>query len=301
MSRDLVSVIIPSYKRADTIERAVRSALDQSYGNVEVVVVDDNSQDGTVEIVQALGDERVTVLAHAENRGGNAARRTAIEHSRGGYLAFLDADDVWFPDKLRAQFERLAQAGPDYQMVYTWYESELPDGSIAPPHHSRAEGLATPELLMSNFVGTFSTVLVSRAAHDRAGGLDPTLPSCQDWEFYLRLNRLTGIACVPRILVRYWRGDHDPTRISSSRDRVAAGHAEIYRRLEPQLAQLSMGESVAARRYLIETVANQAATAELIGMALGIPREQWTPGAARFVGHMLVRSVRKRRQVASRS
>ncbi len=294
MSRDLVSVIIPAYRRVDTIERAVRSALDQNHAEVEVVVVDDHSEDGTVETVEAIGDGRVTVLAHPQNRGGNAARRTAIEHSLGRYLAFLDADDVWFPDKLSAQLERLAQVGPKYQMVYTWFESELPDGSIAPPRRSLVEGVATPQLLMSNFVGTFSTVLVSREAYDRAGGVDPTLPACQDWEFYLRVNRDSGIACVPRVLVRYWRGDHDPTRISSSGSRVAAGHAEMYRRLGPQLRQLPLGEAVAARRYLLETVANQAATAELMGMAVRIPPDEWTPGAMRFVGHMLARSVRKR-------
>lgn len=293
-SQELVSVIIPAYKRAGTIERAVRSALDQTHANIEVVVVDDHSGDDTADIVAAIGDERVTVHVHGENRGGNAARQTAIEHSRGKYLAFLDADDMWYPEKVAAQLERLELAGPGYGMSYTWYESELPDGEIVPARRPTAEGRATPALFRSNFVGTFSTVLVSRAVYDEVGGVDPRLPACQDWEFYLRANQVTGVACVQRTLVRYWRGDHDPTRISSSRERVAAGHAEVYRRIKPRLTDLAAADALAARRNLMETVANQAATADLLTMAIGIPREQWSPSTARFVGHMLVRSVRKR-------
>lgn len=298
MSQGLVSVVIPAYKRADTIERAVRSAIGQTYQDIEVVVVDDHSGDDTPDIVAAIDDERVTLLSHPENRGGNATRRTAIESSRGTWLAFLDADDVWFPEKLQAQLDRLDElrdsTGDGYEMAYTWYESELPDGTTAPARQPRAEGYEIHELYASNLIGTFSTVLVSRAAHDRVGGLDPSLPSCQDWEFYLRVNRVTGIACVPRTLVRYWRGDQDPTRISSSRERVAAGHAQMYQRMSPYLRDLPEDEAVAARRYLIETVANQAATAQVVAMAFGIPPEQWSPSAARFVARMLARSVRRR-------
>lgn len=293
MSDNLVSVIMPAYKRADTITRAIRSALDQTYPHIEVIVVDDNSQDGTVGVVEAIGDDRILVSAHSTNQGGNAARRSAIERSSGRYLAFLDADDVWHPDKITAQLERLTQAGPTHEFAYTWYESELPDGSIVPARTPCAEGLAAPELLRSNVIGTFSTALVTRAAYERAGGLDPSLPSCQDWDFYLRVNQVTGIACVPHVLARYWRGDDDPHRISSSRERVAAGHAEIFRRIEPLLRNASREDAVAARRYLMETVADQGATARLLDMARRIPRDQWSPGAARFVTHMALRSVRR--------
>lgn len=293
VSQPLVSVIVPSYKRADTIESAVRSALAQTYPHLEVVVVDDHSQDGTQAVVRGLGDDRVRYLRHETNRGGNAARRTAVEASRGEYLAFLDADDLWFPEKIAAQVERLGQVGPDYGLVYTWYETLLPDGTVLPPRQPREEGVATPALLRGNFVGTFSTVLVTRRAYEEVGGPDPTLPACQDWEFYLRLNRRHGIACVPRTLARYWRGDADPDRISASRERVAAGHAQVYRRIVGRLSEVPTADAVAARRNLLEIVANQADTAQVLAMAAGIPRQQWSPGAARFVAHMLARSVRK--------
>lgn len=293
MSQPLISVIVPAYKRADTVERAVRSALAQTYRQLEVIVVDDDSRDGTSEAVAAIKDDRVHLLRHDRNRGGNAARRTAVHASRGEYIAFLDADDLWYPGKLAAQLTRLEEAGPDYAMVYSWYETLLPDGTVVPPRRTYQEGLTTPALLRSNFVGTFSTVMVTRAMYDEVGGPDPSMPACQDWEFYLRLNRFAGIACVPRTLVTYWRGDADANRISSSRARVAAGHAEVYRRIADRLNQLPTADAVAARRYLMEAVANHADTAQVLTMAIDTPRGQWTPGAARFVGHMLARSVRK--------
>ena len=293
MSAPLVSVIVPAYKRADTIERAVRSALTQTHTNLEVLVVDDHSLDGTGQIVDALGDPRVRLIEHEANRGGNAARRTAVQASNGEYLAFLDADDVWFPEKLTAQLDRLEQAGPAYELVFTWYESVLPDGTVMPARRTFEEGINTPALLRGNFIGTFSTVLVTRSAYERVGGPDPTMPACQDWEFYLRVNEVAGIACVPRVLVRYWRADEDPNRISANRAKVAAGHAQVYRRIAPRLSGLSVRDEVAARRNLLEIGANQGDTRQVLSVTAGIPREQWTPGAARFVGRMLARSVRK--------
>lgn len=270
MPAPLVSVIMPAYQRADTVERAVRSALAQTHADLEVIVVDDHSDDGTPQVVRAIGDERVRLLEHPTNLGGNAARRTAVNASRGDYLAFLDADDQWYPDKIAAQLRRLQEVGTDYGLVYTWYETLLPDGTVLPPRCTHHEGRATPALLRGNFVGTFSTVMVTRIAYEQVGGPDPGLPACQDWEFYLRLNEVTGIACVPSTLARYWRGDADAVRISSNRGRVAAGHAQVYQRVARRLRDLSPADEVAARRNLMEIVANQADTAQVLAMAGGI-------------------------------
>lgn len=236
MSRDLVSVIIPAYRRVDAIERAVRSALDQNHAEVEVVVVDDHSEDGTVETVEAIGDGRVTVLAHPQNRGGNAARRTAIEHSRGRYLAFLDADDVWFPDKLSAQLERLAQVGPISRWSTPGSRASSPMVRSLRPVARLSRGWRRRSCSCPTSSAP-SRPCSSRGRRTTArAGSTPPCPRARTGSSICRVNRDSGIACVPRVLVRYWRGDHDPTRISSSGSRVAAGHARDVSPTRPTTA-----------------------------------------------------------------
>lgn len=289
-----VSVVIPAFKRADTIAAAIRSVTDQTYGDLEIIVVDDHSEDATVEVVESLGDDRIRVLSHEVNRGGNAARATGIAAARGEFLAFLDADDVWYPKKLELQIRALDAAGSDAGLSYTWFDQELTTGELVPGGCSTAAGRDTPALLRGNAVGTFSTVVVRRAAIDQAGGPDPTLPACQDWEFYLRLNRVTSIVPVPEVLVRYWRGDEDPHRISSNPARVAAGHREVYRRYRDRIAALEEDDAIASRRYFLGMLANHADPVGTLLVARDIPRAQWTPGAVRLVAHMMVRSLRKK-------
>lgn len=289
-----VSVVIPTYKRASTIVRAVRSVTDQTMSDLEVVVVDDHSEDGTEEIFRDIADDRITFLAHSSNRGGNAARQTGIDASGGELIAFLDADDTWYPEKLERQVAALDDAGQGMGLAYTWFDQELTTGELIPGGRSTSGGLNTPALLRGNFIGTFSSVIVRRSALEQAGGPDPTLPACQDWEFYLRLNQVTGIVPVPQVLVRYWRGDDDPHRISSNPARVASGHREIYRRYRDRIATLNVEDSVASRRYFLGMLANHADPAGTLLVAKDTPRQEWTPTGTLVFTHMFLRSLRKR-------
>ena len=113
MTEELISVVIPTYNREATIERAVRSALDQTGDfRLEVLVVDDGSTDGTRQRVEAVGDERVRFIA-ADHRGACAARNRGIREAKGPYVAFLDSDDTWRPGKLAAQTRLLAEREAD--------------------------------------------------------------------------------------------------------------------------------------------------------------------------------------------
>ena len=109
----LVSVVIPTFERADRVCLAVASALAQTMGDLEVIVVDDCSSDDTVTRLEALRDPRVRVLRHETNRGGNAARATGIAAATGEWVAFLDSDDTWAANKLERQLARLASCGPE--------------------------------------------------------------------------------------------------------------------------------------------------------------------------------------------
>lgn len=293
-TRPTVSVVIPTYKRAETLRRAVDSALEQTWTDLEVVIVDDHSEDGTEDVVAAIDDSRVRFLQHEVNQGGNAARRTAITASRGSYIAFLDADDLWYPTKIERQLEAIRASNGSAGFAYTWYEIELPDGSVLPGRRPTQGGFRTPDLLRSNFVGTFSSVLVERAALDDVGGPDPAMPACQDWEFYLRVNQVTGIVGVPEVLTRYWQGDADPHRISSSSAKVAAGHREVYRRNRARIALADRDDAIAGRRYFLEMLANAGDTHGVARVIADVPPSHLTWTGLRFLTHMSLRVVRKR-------
>ena len=100
MNYPVVSVVIPTYNRACLLGRAIQCVLNQSFQDIEVIVVDDASQDNSADIVNSLDDSRIKYLRHEKNRGGSSARNTGIKAARGEYIAFLDDDDEWMPTKI---------------------------------------------------------------------------------------------------------------------------------------------------------------------------------------------------------
>jgi len=193
-----VSVVIPAYKRADVLPRAIDSALAQTMADLDVIVVDDGSPDDTESVVRAYDDPRVRYVAHETNRGVSAARNTGIDAARGAYVAFLDSDDEWLPRKLERQLTVLDAKGPDWIGVYCDYAtvggglgarlaallSERVFRAGAPREGGRE--LADALLSMRVFMGPGSTLLV---AHDALDGLafDEGLSIYEDWDLVLRL------------------------------------------------------------------------------------------------------------------
>ena len=99
----LVSVIIPTYNRKESLLRSVESVLNQTYKNIEIIIVDDNSSDGTSEKVQEISDNRVDYIKLERNSGACAARNTGIRNAHGDYIAFQDSDDYWYPDEYQSE------------------------------------------------------------------------------------------------------------------------------------------------------------------------------------------------------
>lgn len=201
MTMPTVSVVIPAYNAARYLSQAVDSALGQTFRDVEVVVVDDGSTDDTPARLAAYG-ERIRTLRQA-NSGVALARNAGTAAARGRYVAFLDADDVWQPEKIERQLEALTQP-PGARASYTAFD--LVSADLTPQEvrrTARAGSLVEDLLCLGNVVGTPSTVVCERDLLLDVGGFDPDLSLGADWDLWLRLALRTTFSYVDEPLVRY--------------------------------------------------------------------------------------------------
>jgi glycosyltransferase involved in cell wall biosynthesis len=239
-----VSVIIPTYNRGALLVEAVESALAQRRPPDEILVVDDGSRDDTAARMAAYG-ERVRYVRQA-NAGPSAARNHGFRLARGEYLALLDSDDLWTPDRLERQLEVL-QRHPDTDVVFgreVLFGAGQPDRdwNLHDPEVRRVLAQTAgplvpilPVLIRENVVPT-STALFRRALLDRTGGIDESLRQAEDWDLWLRF-ALAGarFAHVPSPLCR--RRMHDSNLIHDKEARMQATLAVLERHL-PQLREL---------------------------------------------------------------
>ena len=198
-----VSVITPVYNGARTIARAIDSVLAQSFSDFEIIIADDGSIDGTAQIVEGYG-ERITLLRekHAQQA---AARNLAVKASHGEYLAFLDADDSWLPDKLARCVEALDR-NSGCVMVYSNMIAIGSDGAdlaieMIPAPVARAPSMH--DLLTGLWPIVPSTVVIRREAFDRAGGFSTAVAGCEDIYFWLFAREQGEFRYLPEKLVRF--------------------------------------------------------------------------------------------------
>jgi hypothetical protein len=208
----LVSIILPVCNGAPWIAATLDSALGQTYPHIELIVVDDGSQDGTRAVVDARAarDCRVRVIGQT-NRGVATARNRALAVARGEYVAPLDADDLWDPTKIERQVRRMLEAGDGTGLVYCWWAWIDVTGTIVDSSPRwRIEGHAHETLLQVNYTGNASVPLYRRRYLEQVGGYDVTLrerdaQGCEDWDVALKVAEQTRVAVVPARLVGYCR------------------------------------------------------------------------------------------------
>jgi glycosyltransferase involved in cell wall biosynthesis len=212
----LVSVIIPAYNAEVFIGRTLESVISQTYKNLEIIVVDDGSQDRTASIVESFMeiDSRIVLFKQA-NAGVAAARNLAIAKSSGEFIAPIDADDIWYPEKIEKQVQCLLASHPNVGLVYNWSvlidEEDVILGRYEPEHYFKfltAEGNAYPALLYMNIVGNASVPLIRRSCFEKVGGYNCELKQqnaqgCEDWDIYLRIADFYEYRVVPEFLVGY--------------------------------------------------------------------------------------------------
>jgi glycosyltransferase involved in cell wall biosynthesis len=212
-----VSVVIPTYNSAHYATTAVESVLAQTFTDTEIIVIDDGSTDETESAMGRFGPP-VRYIKQA-NHGVASARNRGIAESRGRYIAFLDADDTWCPDKLEHQIEALA-ANPGYRACFSAFTRV--DRNLVPQSVMRREqGNAKLEdlLLHGNVIGSICTVIAERALFDHAGVFDPKLSQCADWDMWVRLAALTDFLYLDEPLVTYRQHDNNMSREPSLLER----------------------------------------------------------------------------------
>lgn len=219
-----VSVIIPCYNREKFVKETVDSALSQDYPNIEVVAVDDGSTDSTLEILRGYGD-RIRVLQHPGrvNRGQSASINLAMRSTRGEYVAILDSDDVWRPEKTRRQVEIL-EKNPGCGLVYANGLAIDEKGNqlyrLFKPGH--VETNSPEKLLLDCYMSVPSNSLVRRSAFEAAGEFDERLRSAQDHDMAVRLAEVTNFQYLDEPLW-FYRRHPDTQSFKHTRRRWDAG------------------------------------------------------------------------------
>jgi glycosyltransferase involved in cell wall biosynthesis len=179
--------------------------LHQTFSDFEVVVVDDASDECVSEVVKSFNDDRIRFIRHNSRRGGAAARNTGIRNSCGDYIAFLDDDDEWYPEKLARQMELMLRAQPKVAAVYTGYlVVDRETGGVCRRRIPSERGDLQQKLLEDNPIGGTSSMLVKRSCLEKVGLFDETLPSFQDRDLWIRISREFNFDYVPEPLFNYF-------------------------------------------------------------------------------------------------
>lgn len=305
-----VSVILPTRNRSSMLATALRSVVGQIDVDIEVIVVDDASTDNTSETVEALGDPRLRLIQHAMPQGPNAARNRGAAEARGDWLAFLDDDDIWAPDKLVRQLRTAEESKADWVYAGSVNVDERLEviHGVPPPPPDRVMDV----LLHYNPIpASASNVAVRRAAFEGENGFNEDLRACEEWELWIRLAKTGAPAWVPSPLVAYrmHRGNAtlDVAAIIEGGRMIEQLHTTLidwgrFHRWIAQLCLRSGRRGAALRHFVLAMLAGQRreVALDLAGVASGVlqrvvggsthslPRRadlEWEEEADRWIQH----------------
>lgn len=221
-----VSVVVPCYNTGRYLGEAIESVLVQTFQDFEIIIIDDGSTDDTAGVAAAHSDPRIRYF-YQENLGLAAARNTGLRHARGGYVSFLDADDLFSPDKLTAQVAYLDQH-PEAGLVVGGHRRIGEKGDVLYTSPGSSGVIRPQDLLVSTHFPIHST-LIRKSWTEKVGGFDEGLPAAEDWDFHCRLalkgcvmHRQPGVVCDYRLV---------PNAMSASAPRQTAAVLKVAEKL----------------------------------------------------------------------
>jgi len=245
----IVTVIIPTYNRRQYLSRAIESVLEQTFRDYELLIIDDASKDDTRALVSEYTDSRIQYFRHETNRGAPAARNTGLRHAKGEFIAFLDSDNEWLPQRLEKQIALFSAVNASVGVVYA---NNLVVDEVNNSTTEWAFGLRGNlygEFLQRPFMD-FITPLIRRECFDKIGFMDEKVPSYQEWDTFLRISRYYEFDYVPEILAHYYI--HKENRISKGPLSEARGYEYILDKHREEML------SVFSPRVMIEHHRNLA-------------------------------------------
>lgn len=223
MSNPFFSVVIPTHNRLPLLIRAIDSVLKQTFKDFELIVVDDHSSDNTGSVVKTISDPRVKYTLNKRIKGACGARNVGIFSSKGKWVAFLDDDDEWLPDKLFSQYNLIQNSDTLTGMICTDYA--LIKGTNHKPIiiKNRPEGWIHKKLLYGYQIGCLSSVVVRSVILRNINGFDERFKSNQDWDLWYRISKISKVDNVPRVLVKMYQ-EIRKDRIGQNYNAKLSGH-----------------------------------------------------------------------------
>ena len=201
MDSPFFTVVIPTHNRSRLLRRAVEGVLNQTFDDFELIVVDDHSSDDTSSVMKSFSDPRIQYVINNRTRGACGARNTGIFSARGKWVAFLDDDDVWLPEKLKCQYDVIQNAGETVGLVCSDYAIFKGNQQRPKVYKNRPSGWVRDKLLYGNLIGCLSSTCIRFDILRAIEGFDELFPSNQDQDLWLRVAELVTFTHVPKTLV----------------------------------------------------------------------------------------------------
>lgn len=239
----LVSVVIPTYSRPLYLERAIYSVLNQTYNNIEIIVVDDNNPSTeerrrTEQVMKKFVDnDRILYLLHDRNKNGSAARNTGWRASKGEYITFLDDDDVIAKDKIEKQVDCLEKLDISWGMCYTGYQLIKTSGESQISYEKRSGDCYIYALMRTLYMGSGSNLLLRKMVVNEINGYDESFRRNQDIEFLVRALEKYKIAYVDEILLTIYQEGNRKSRTFEEIEQITLHYISKFKERIEQLGK----------------------------------------------------------------
>lgn len=246
----VVSVVVPAYNAEKTILDTIRCIQRQTFSNFELIVINDGSTDGTLEMLGTVEEPRMKVFSF-ENAGLPVARNRGIAHAVGEYITFIDADDLWTPDKLELQIMALQQHS-EAGVAYSWTAFIDEEGKILYASKSLYfEGDVYLKLLVRNFISSGSNILARKQFIKSVGEFDPSLKSAEDWDYNIRLAAQCPFVVVPKYQILYRKSSQAMTaKVDVMEKYLLIVIERAFQKVSPELQFLKKQALANAYRFI---------------------------------------------------